>query len=177
VDGNAAASVLARAFDPDPFYRWMLPDDDTRLAALTAYFLGKLAAPAADVVVSGSGHTVLVTIDLPSGSESGAGLGVLARFVDGRHRMRIADVLAAVERLHPRIPHTYIDVIATDPLARGRGEGTVVLREWLAAHNGRPLHLQSSNERNLSFYRRLGFVAAPAVDLPHGAGRLTPMNR
>lgn len=57
-------------------------------------------------------------------------------------------------------PHWYVESLGARAKAQGTGLGGVVLGGLLerAEADGRPVFLESSNERNLGFYQRLGFV-------------------
>ena len=66
---------------------------------------------------------------------------------------------------HPRAPHHYLRVIGCDPDKQGRGVGSALLAPALARcdERGEPAYLESSNERNLPFYRRHGFEVTGEV--------------
>jgi ribosomal protein S18 acetylase RimI-like enzyme len=74
-------------------------------------------------------------------------------------------VLHALDVPHPRKPHNYLRVIGCDPDRQGQGVGAALLRPMLEHCDARkePAYLESSNERNLTFYRRHGFEVTGEV--------------
>ena len=51
--------------------------------------------------------------------------------------------------------HWYLDFVGTSNKARGKGLGSLLLEAGLS--HGLPVYLESSNPRNLGFYKRHGF--------------------
>lgn len=181
-DVPAAAATLAVAFSEDPFYRWMTQGPANPAEVLHAYFIDKLthAVGEGNALVSPDGGTVLVVERLRGDGNIGpSSLDAVAHLLPAARIPVIRDVLTSIDALHPQQDHWYVDVIATTPSSRGRGDGSRLMASWLAAPDvaSTVVHLQSSNPGNLTFYRRLGFLAMPSVRLPHGAGELTPMTR
>ncbi|WP_157802768.1 hypothetical protein [Compostimonas suwonensis] len=200
-----AALVFAETFADDPFYQWMTPEPQSRLAALNAYFAVKVADAMArgEAFASESGATVMLTERLGDGTVlEGAALGgavlgdtatggqapteevpaslrALLPAIGQQHLDKIREVFATIDSTHPARPHDYVDVLAGSRAVRGGGEGSRLVSDWLTrADAGELAYLQSSNPRNLSFYRRLGFHdEADVIRLPHAAGSLTPMSR
>lgn len=167
-DTAAIAAVLGRAFDDDPIWRWLLPDDASRVRRLTGVF-----------------EIMLRRVHLPHGATETAGrdAGVEAAALwdpPGRWRMPVRvqaaqavpllrvlgartpaalRTLGAMEKHHPREPHWYLAVLGTDPPAQGAGLGGALLRSRLdrCDAEGVPAYLESSKERNVPFYERFGF--------------------
>lgn len=69
--------------------------------------------------------------------------------------------------------------MAVRPDVRGRGYGAAVMRPVLNACDvgGFPAYLVSTNERNLGFYRRLGFKVIAELPVAGGAVTFRPMLR
>jgi hypothetical protein len=178
-DRAVASAVLTEAFALDPFYRWLVPDAAALVPALSDYFDRKLdhAVARGEAFLSPSGGSVLVVERLGEGdAEAPDSLAALRPFVPSEHLARVREVFTTIDATHPPGAHAYVDVIASSAAVRGRGEGSALLGGWLGGVDG-PAFLQSSNDRNLDFYRRLGFREGSAIELPHGAGTLTPMSR
>ncbi|PXF42476.1 Puromycin N-acetyltransferase [Gracilariopsis chorda] len=71
----------------------------------------------------------------------------------------MASAMKEVERAQPEQPHMHLFIIGTHPDHQGKGYGTTVISEMLK-HCDRerlPAYLESSNQRNLPFYRKHGF--------------------
>ncbi|MGO8147977.1 GNAT family N-acetyltransferase, partial [Rhizobium leguminosarum] len=56
---------------------------------------------------------------------------------------------------HPTEPHWYLTLIGVDPAHQGKGHGDVLMAYALARcdHDHTPAYLESSNPRNIPFYR------------------------
>jgi len=79
---------------------------------------------------------------------------------------------------HPHEEHWYLNVVSTVPERQGQGLGTAVLQPILdrCDADGTRAYLESTNPRNLTLYRRNGFVAAGEI-LLEGGPSLTQMWR
>ncbi|WP_205698706.1 N-acetyltransferase [Conexibacter sp. SYSU D00693] len=78
--------------------------------------------------------------------------------------------LLALEGRHPPGRHLYLSTLGVCPEHRGRGLGSALLEPGCARADaqGLPAYLESSNPRNLSLYRRLGFTTTGEHQLPDG---------
>jgi ribosomal protein S18 acetylase RimI-like enzyme len=165
------AAMLARAFDDDPLFLAILPDPAQRRRALAALFeewARRLHLP----------HDTNFTTDDHSGAAlwSPPGHWSLSLFTLARMGPRMLGalgsrtipalrVLGAIDKPHPRTPHNYLRIIGCDPDRQGQGIGSALLRPMLDRCDSRrePAYLESSKERNLTFYRRHGFEVTGEV--------------
>ncbi|OKJ00321.1 GCN5 family acetyltransferase [Streptomyces sp. CB01249] len=162
-DVPALAGVLASAYAEDPVWSWLMPRDrDRRLRLLFTAHLAQ-QVPAGRVWTDGD-RTVAAVWAEPGAWKLPASYllrnaGTLLRAA--RTQLpRTAGRLLALEHRHPARPaHWYVEYLGTHADARGTGRGSVVLGGLLerADADGRPVFLESSNSRNLTFYRRHGF--------------------
>lgn len=85
-----------------------------------------------------------------------------------RHRAKAARLFFEVERRHPREPHWYLALLATDPTAQGRGVGTALLRPVLdrCDTEGIPAYTETQKEANVAWYARSGFEVSDEIRLP-----------
>jgi ribosomal protein S18 acetylase RimI-like enzyme len=161
-----ASDVLARAFQRDPAWVWLIPDDAKRRELLPWLFRVGFDVTAAEVwttdgVVRGASRW------LPPGRPPmrvGPTLRALATtpFKLGKSMAPFLAYGRAVESLRAEVmpdPHWYLAGIGVDPDAQQRGIGGALLRPGLdeAARAGLPAVLLTNNEANLSFYERHGF--------------------
>jgi ribosomal protein S18 acetylase RimI-like enzyme len=75
------------------------------------------------------------------------------------------------ERKHPATPpHWYLVWLGTDPSAQGNGLASAVLRPVLehCDTDGVAAYVESSKERNITFYARHGFRVIRELRLPRG---------
>lgn len=164
-DVPALAAVLASAYAEDPVWSWLMPHDrDRRLRLLFTAHLAQ-QVPAGRVWTDADRTVAAVWAEpgqwkLPV-SYLLRNAGTLLRA--GRAQLpRTGMRLLALEHRHPAGPaHWYVEYIGTHADARGTGRGSQVLGgllEQADTDGRRPVFLESSNSRNLTFYRRHGFV-------------------
>jgi ribosomal protein S18 acetylase RimI-like enzyme len=171
-DVQKLGDVLGRAFDDDPIFRAILPDDAQRRRALpilfrewtrllhlphdTAWTTNDLAGGA---LWSPPGHWKIGLFD--EAKMAPKMVGAL-----GTRVLASLRVLFAIESRHPKDrPHHYLRALGCEPSRQGRGIGSCLLRPMLercdAQHEA--AYLESSKEKNLSFYRRHGFEVVDEV--------------
>ena len=174
-DSAALTQSLARAFHDDPMTCHLLADEASRPAKLPKLFalLFKLALPfgACDVT---SGYEA-ASIWRPPGHwhmplwqyvvHAGALLGVFGTGV-----LKVMQTMDVVEKLHPKEPHWYLQVIGTDPAKQGKGFGGRIMRHRLAHvdASGMPAYLESSKASNIPIYQSFGFEVSGEIRLPGG---------
>jgi ribosomal protein S18 acetylase RimI-like enzyme len=187
-DLPSLSAVLSRSFHDDPQMEFLFPDRATREADLRVMFA---------VIASAGlrrGHTYALTDtdgaivsaaiwsppEVQSLSETEA--GPLVEAIVGRYGddglLRVGAMSEAMEANHPGDPHLYLFVVGVDPSQQGRGLGESLLAPTLAHCDatGTAAYLESSNPRNLGFYRRLGFETVSEF-YPEGGPLFTGMWR
>jgi ribosomal protein S18 acetylase RimI-like enzyme len=172
-----ASTVLARAFQDDPAWVWLIPDAEKRRRLLPWLFRVGFDVTAADVwttagVIRGAARW------LPPGRPPMRVGPMLKALVTTPFRLgsAIAPFLAygrAVEALRAETmpdPHWYLAGIGVEPSAQGRGVGAALLEPGLtaAARAGLPAVLLTNSEANLGFYERHGFQVVREGDTPQG---------
>jgi len=187
-DVRDAARVLAKAFYDDPVTSWMLPDDSSRLTALTRAF-APLARhhflPRAGSEVGFRAGTVgAATLWDPPGQRKP---GLVEQLITTptmlwAFRSRIPAsmrVMELMEKHHPEEPHWYLMLIGSDPSVRGAGFGHALMRSRLdrCDAEGSPAYLENSNPKNESYYLRFGFEIMGEIKLPDGGPPMWPMWR
>lgn len=181
-DLDSLARIAAAGFFADPVMSWVLRDDARRLDQLTFIFTGLVLdmLPDRGTVHLAGGASAAFWRD-PSFEH---GRTASDRVRDAREGSvdqgpppfapdeleRIGILGEAMMANHPHEPHWYLNVVSTLPEQQGRGLGAAVLRPVLDtcdAHGTRA-YLESTNPRNLTLYRRAGFVDAGEIALPGG---------
>lgn len=183
-DVDALAQVTARAFDDDPFWRFMFPGNDflTRASKLAAFELRHVHLRKDEVWTTGELHGVAMwappdqwrqtTIDTVRSAPA-------MMQIFGARTLRVLRAVTAIEKAHPPGPHYYLGVLATDPAHQGTGVASACLEQVLARADAEGLgaYLESSKESNIAFYNRHGFEVTRRLDLPAGAPPLWAMWR
>lgn len=187
-----ASRSLAAAFFDDPTSRFLLPREQSRdrwlqliHEASLRHVLseGHVQAIDGDEVSGVIGlvppgryplpttrflrHIVPIILQLPTGG-----------FPLGR-AVRALQAQAMIDRLHIKEAHWYVAVLGVLPERQGEGLGRALLDPALArADRDRlPTYLETSNERNLTFYGRFGFEVMQEVSIPGGGPPVWTMLR
>jgi ribosomal protein S18 acetylase RimI-like enzyme len=159
------AVALAAAFNDDPVFERLLPNERTRGQGLRRYFRVELRA------VGLARGSVWTTDDLAGAAIStGPGMwrmppralllhGPAFSRAFGLRVPRAATLLARVESRHVRGPHHYFAAIGVAPQRQGHGLGRALMAPTmgLCDQAGLPAYLEASSERNAALYERLGF--------------------
>jgi GNAT superfamily N-acetyltransferase len=181
-DAGTVSQTLARAFADDPMMCWFLPDDATREVGLGRYFatiftrhyarhgVCERTGAAAAFWVAPEGRANAVP-DAETVRELADGLGERGPL--------FREAIGAAAEHAPSEPHWYLAVVGADPIARGQGHGSALLRSGLARADaaGLPVYLESSKESNLPVYQHFGFTVLGEAELPGGGPKVWPMRR
>lgn len=162
-DRAAVAAMLARAFHDDPVFAWILPDPKRRAARLPRLFAILFDSDAATGMrLMTPGGEAATLWRAPGQAKSGwretlvRGPGLVAAL--GTALPRALAVSGAIEAHFPRGDFWYLHIAGCDPAAQGRGLGGAIVREGLARAARRlPCYLETAKERNLGFYRNMGW--------------------
>ncbi|GGM44164.1 GNAT family N-acetyltransferase [Promicromonospora citrea] len=165
-DLDRAARVLAAAFDAYPWTRWALPAEGyrERLEEVQRLYLGHAAEHGAVLVDDGvRAVAAFLPPDAPDLAEA------VGRRVAELHGQRWASLVALELPALP--PQAWVlATVGVDPAHRGAGLGTAVVRAGLkvADEAGAPVGLETSDERNVRLYERLGFATVAVTQVPDG---------
>jgi GNAT superfamily N-acetyltransferase len=175
-DAAAVGATLGKAFADDPVWRWMSGDRASRVVeALTSAVCSW--HPSAFTVVDGAASWWYPPgewkMSLAETLRLVPRVGPVARLGS----IRLLRMSTALERQHPAEPAAYLSFLGAS--VQGQGLGGLVMASALEVCDafGWPAYLESSNPRNLPFYRRCGFVDRPVLKVPNGCPPITPMWR
>lgn len=174
---RVASEMLARAFQHDPAWEWVLPDPERRAELLPWLFRVGFDVTAADVWTT-PGEVRGAARWLPPGRTAMRVAAALRAVVTtpirlGSATSRFLAYGRAVETLRADAangPHWYLAGIGVDPAARRQGIGTALLQPGLegARRDGLPCLLLTNNEVNLAFYAGHGFEVVLEGETPTG---------
>jgi ribosomal protein S18 acetylase RimI-like enzyme len=181
-----ASEVLARAFQDDPAWVWLVPDAERRARLLPWLFRVGFDVTAADVYVT-TGPLLGAARWLPPGRPAMRVGATLRALVTTPLRLGVATApfLAygrAVEQMRADVargPHWYLAGIGVEPSAQGRGVGAALLRPGVeaAAAGQVPAVLLTNNEANLRFYESHGFAVVREGHTPENGPKAWAMVR
>lgn len=184
-DRGVVASTLASAFADDPLMRWMTGVEDGEQRMLP-FWRGSarvtLRKPDHETYLADDGASVAVWRGIDKWKVPVSEIlpqlpGMVSTF-----RLRVPSVLrilTAIEKVHPKEPHYYLEFLGTRRDRQGKGSGSAVMAIMLERCDteGVPAYLESSNPRNIPFYARHGFVERDVIAGPSGCPIITPMWR
>jgi GNAT superfamily N-acetyltransferase len=170
-DYGDAGVVGARAFHNDPFFEFLSPRPIMRARGLAIFCQSYVATIGDRGVVLGArqadGRLVGVAAWIKPGCfplpvatqlrQVGGSLRALAvrprALVDG------SKYLLAVDHVHPRDRHWYLQLLVVDPSVQRRGIGGLLQQPGLerADTDGLPCYLETQAPENLAYYRRFGY--------------------
>lgn len=183
-DAGSLSAALAAAFQDDPVFRWIAPDDNRRAVMNRAFFdlVVDVLAPHDDAwTTSGSpiGAALWVPYGDPVMSEE-RGERFLAELVElcGPYAGRMTEVVALLDDHHPYEPHEYLWFLGVVPGAQGRGIGSALMAPVLerADRAGVPAYLEATSPGSKALYERHGFTATAPLTTA-GAPPIWPMRR
>lgn len=167
-DQDAVGRALGAAFADDPVFRWLIPPDAPRREERLVAFYTSMARS----YLRRDKHVFVAGDGVGAALWSAPGSWVLpmsevlresraAFFSFRRNTPRALRCQLQIESKHPKEPqHWYLGYLGVMPTHQGQGYGAALLREVTeqADAAGIPAYLESSNERNLTLYKRHGFV-------------------
>lgn len=172
-DRHTITAILTDAFMEDPVLSWVFPERTKRTRWGAGFFdqHGRRMIPdgltwwadGAAAMWAPPGRWRERPLDLIRlGAATLPGMGARAP--------RVLVGLRGIEARHPRTPHLYLASVGVRPDRQGRGLGTAVLEPGLAYADRAqlPCYLESSHERNVPLYERLGFLITEERRLPQG---------
>jgi ribosomal protein S18 acetylase RimI-like enzyme len=181
-----ASAVLARAFQDDPAWSWVLPNPHRRASLLPWLFQTGFEIADAQVWTT-EGEIRGIARWLPPGRPNVHVGAMLRALVTTPLRVREATNRffaygRAVESFRARAvpePHWYLAGIGVDPAYQRRGIGSALLAPGLEAADeaGLPCALLTNSEANLAFYGHRGFEVVLEGRTPDDGPRAWMMRR
>ena len=183
-DVAGVARVLSRAAHDDPFFRWLFPDDELRMARTRRFFAltaGFGYVPAGDTRVcetrDGTESAPVVrgaALWAPPGANPEGPLVSLRTWphwgaMIGRARLTaFVRVFAEWKLAAPQEPHLYLAALGVDPVVAGTGVAGGLLADGLdrADSEGIPVFTQTLDDKTVGFYERFGFRVSREVASP-----------
>jgi GNAT superfamily N-acetyltransferase len=187
-DRAGLADSLASAFAEDPLFNWMAGGVtgrafEPKVRIVFDAFL-KIDLERAEHLVFTDGDGIGVAVwkapnkwKMSSGDMLRAFPAMLRAF--GTKAPRMIGAFNAIEKVHPKEEHYYLEALGTRQDMQSKGVGSAVIRHMLdrCDTEGVPAYLESSNVRNVPFYARHGFETTGEIVVGKGAPTVTAMWR
>lgn len=176
-DRRHVTRVLTSGFLDDPVFAWCIPSRDERLVTLPPFFdafADAFARHDATEVV-GTPTPTGVALWAPFGAppvhpEDAGALDARIAAIAGENLERFGICSQVFEAAHPHEPAWFLQFIAVEASARGRGLGSALLRSVLdrADAAGEAAYLEATSPQNRALYERHGFRVIEELPLPAG---------
>ena len=179
--------MLARAFQDDPAWRWVVPSDERRAALLPWLFRMNFEVTEAEAWVTDGDEVAGCSRWLPPGRPQ-IHVGPMLRALVAtplRAREATSRFFAygrAVEAMRAKAvpePHWYLAGIGVDPERRRSGIGGLLMQPGIShsGEDGVPCALLTNSEANLDFYASHGFAVVHEGRTPDDGPRAWMMRR
>lgn len=180
VEEDLAIETIMLAFAADPMARWTWPDAHQYLMAMPRMIRAFGSSAFSNASAFCTDGYAGAALWLPPGIHSDEeGLGaVLESTVAHSLAKETTAIFEQMTTYHPTEPHWYLPLIGVDPAHQGKGHGDALMACALAKcdRDRAPAYLESSNPRNISFYRGYGFEPLGAIQIG-SSPTLVPMLR
>ncbi len=190
-DLHVAWDTLAKSFDDDPMFRWLLPEARERYEWLTVFMsFGLHNSMAAGTALCVPGEESGVSALMPPGSPPLTMSQIFGFIVRRLPRPDFPTpslhfargglaCLSAMDKAHPHYPHWYVFILGVHPDRKGTGLGGVLMKDVCARadRDNLPTYLETTNPVNLGFYQRFGFAVVQEVTPLPGAPPIWMMER
>jgi len=158
---DTVAQVLAEAYAEDPIHAWSMPKEDTRhndAVTFFSFFLKRMQIHRWEVyaTIDRSAVAVMATV-LQKDTEYRESVRYMPQLI--RTLSPASEYIRWIETFRPALDHRYLEFIGSLPSKQSHGKGSLLLRAIIEMSNKEklPVWTWSSNSRNLTFYKRLGF--------------------
>ena len=168
---SAVIALSSRAFFDDPFFSYLLPNDDLRRSRLPIFFRtvythmgvhGRIVTVRNDVDealgvaawLTTGGYPLPITLQLRQIPSSLRAFYRSPRSITTGNRY-----VAALARAHRKDPHWYLMVLCADPPFQRSGVGTMLLEHAFEQvdREGVGSHLETPRHENVAYYQRFGY--------------------
>jgi ribosomal protein S18 acetylase RimI-like enzyme len=178
--------VVGRAFLEDPLAAWIFPDEATRRICVTAFFgsliEGYMRSGQHIDVVEEDGQVVAAAVwRIPNDAvidwQVAPSVGELLFALIGNRAETLGPAFGEFANHWPPAPFAYLHLLAVHPEHQGRGLGRRVIEPGIAAarEHGLLCGLETTNPRNHSFYRSVGFNDVATFHVADDAPTATAM--
>lgn len=175
VENSRAIDSIVLGFSADPILRWLYPEPQkylTNCPKLVQNFGGgAFKHSSAYQIQNYAGAALWLPPDVHPNEEGLTEL--LQDSLVGAKQDEMFSMFEQMDSFHPDEPCWHLAIVAVDPFHQNKGFGSALMKHTLeAVDNSKKLaYLESTNEANLTLYRRHGFELVGNIQ----AGNSPPM--
>lgn len=180
----AVSAMLARAFADDPAMTWIFPDPVLRAKRLPRVFALLFDADQSSGMRLMDDAARAATLWRGPGVAKAKAGGFIRQAIPllgmfGTALPRLLAVSKAIDAHMPAAPFWYLHLAGCDPAHQGTGLGKALVNAGLErmGASGLPVYLETATEKNLGFYKSLGFCVTGEWHVPGGGPRFWSMLR
>lgn len=180
------SAVLASTFIRDPLFKYLLPGEAYRSTVLPILMraLIEMSMPDGHAYCISQPVSSVGLLQPPNRRSLPESRIVVAILKYGlRFRLnsikRMLRVLSEFEQHRPHVKHYYLMTLGVAPSMQGKGIGSSFLRfvRQLADQRSLPVHLETTNPKNIHFYRVSGYELVERFQCDYGQGPETYIMR
>lgn len=185
------AAVSARAFHHDPFFAYLSPRPLLRARGLALFCRSVVASlgTAGEVYGARRSDGTLLGVaawikpgdyPLPAANQLRQAAGAIWALAPRPPALVAgAKYLLAIEKVHPKEPTWYLQLLVVDPLVQRSGIGGALQRGGLdkADEEGLPCYLETQNVANIAYYGRFGYEVVHELHPVDGGPPLWTLHR
>jgi GNAT superfamily N-acetyltransferase len=154
-------AVVVLAFSADPVVRWAYPDPQqylTNFPGFVRVFAGQAFAQGTAYLTHDYRGAALWLAPSVQPDEE-ALISFIQQSVAKRNQKDVFAILEQIGSYHPSEPYWFLPFIGVDPLYQSQGLGGILMQHALLRcdRDHLPAYLESSNPRNIPFYKRHRF--------------------
>ena len=174
-DNLDAAETLARAFQNESGWSYVIPDPKQRAQRLVGAFHLFLRDEHRKGAVFGTDGFEAVTLWRGPGQAHDSIWDTARLIMPSVQTLRYSifrglEVSGLIEKHLPREPFWYLHYAGCDPSFQGQGFGGAAIRAGLerADQDGLPAYLETADEHNVPLYQNFGFQVKHSWHVPEG---------
>ena len=161
--------AIVLAFTGDPAARWMYPDAADYIEHFPEFVraFGGRAFESGMVHQAGDFRGASLWLAPGVHPDDDGVANLIARSIPERDCAVMVSLFEQMAQYHPREPHWYLPLIGVEPQEQGNGYGSALLHHALARFDaeGTLAYLETSNVKNIPFYRRHGFEVMGTIQV------------
>jgi len=176
-DVNKSAEIISKAFSEYPMFQNILGDklNDTNIKIVLKFLIRQAVLYGKAYATSSNMEAIILYSefkDYNSGLISflrSGGLSLLKIGADAGMKFNVFNEYSLkTHKENIKVPHQYVILLGVDPNKQGQGFGSRLMQHIIKAseEKGQPCYLETHGNKNVEFYKRLGFKVVSEGNVP-----------